>query len=219
DRDPVIGPKALALSPGRAPGPHRVDNEVIVFQNGRTGILGDPMSLSRIVLAAMLAGGAVTPAKAAVIDLQEWRALTAEEARAMAGGEPASKEARPAPPFAIEADFDGDGVKDRAEILVRRSDQARALVATVRGKTYLLTISNPPPFEENLHLLDLKDGVNLQTAKPGRWSPNCFDDCDSRRTKPTRLKNPGIILGADTITLLFYWDAKTRRFSLLLMVH
>jgi hypothetical protein len=62
--------------------------------------------------------------------------------------------------------------------------------------------------------------AGLRIAKPGSWQPNCFDDeCFKKPPRKMVLKNPGILLYDEGSTVLYRWDAKTKRFIGSLMVH
>ena len=148
-------------------------------------------------------------------DLGSWRALTAEEEKARIGGTPSES----VDPSTIEADFDGDGRRDQALIAVRTSDGARGLIVALKSRLHVLVLSG-----ENRAGIDADKSAlleaGLQVVKPGSWQPNCFDDeCSRNPPRRIRLKYSGILLYDEGSTVLYYWDAKAKRFAGSLMVH
>jgi hypothetical protein len=147
------------------------------------------------------------PSGAQAQDLGEWRALTPKEEKDRIGKTPRSE----ADPSMIEADFDGDGKKDKALIAIRISDGARGLIAVMNGHIHPI---NPDGVEPS-------DG--LRFAKPDRWDTVCghayreFHDCTDYPSHVT-LKNPGILWISVGRTVLYFWDRKTKRFDGVLMV-
>ncbi|KAB0267990.1 hypothetical protein [Microvirga brassicacearum] len=118
----------------------------------------------------------------------------------------------------IEADFDGNGIKDRAQIAIRKSDQARGVIVTTKGRVHLLLILSEGD-EIRADHSDLKDN-GLGFAKPGRWDTVCGnafrefqeESCEDY-PKSVRLRNPGILVVSNTYALLYFWDRKKEKFD------
>jgi hypothetical protein len=158
-----------------------------------------------------LAGAAVAAPVALAQDFGEWRALTVEEQKAHLGDVPAGSAA----PLMIEADFNGDGRKDKALIAIRKADQVHDLIVDLGDQTHVLVRS-----EEGGE--GIAPGASLGHAKPGRWETICgnaFRDlqgglCESEKyPRAVRLEHPGIICIADGETLLYFWDRKKKTFD------
>ena len=171
-----------------------------------------PRALLRIVLSAGI-GLSVLP-DATAQDLGAWRALTAEEEKARIGDTPASK----ADPSTIEADFDGDRTKDKALIAVRSTDGARGLVVSLKAGLHVLVLSGENRDGTDADKSPLLE-AGIRVAKPGPWRPNCFEDCSNNPPKTAVLKAPGILFYDDASTMLYWWDAKRKRFTSTPMVH
>jgi hypothetical protein len=173
--------------------------------------------MSRRIVLALLSASLpwLAPLSALSQDFGPWRTLTVEEEKArIAGISPESVD-----PSLIEADFDGNGKKDKALIAIRKADKARGLIVVLNGQLQVLAL-----FRERVPWLDddesgLRD-TGLQIAEPGSWQPNCYDDvCFKHPPKKRILKNPGILLLEDLTTMLYFWDPKTKSFGASLMVH
>jgi hypothetical protein len=148
-------------------------------------------------------------------DFGIWRALTAEEEKTRIGDTPISE----ADPSMIEADFDGDGRKDKALLAVRKTDDVLGLIVLLKARSQVFVLS-----EYNRSGLDVaRSGLpdaGLRIAEPGAWEPNCYDkECFKDRPKKRILKNPGILYYAGPNTVLYFWESKTRSFGGSLMVH
>jgi hypothetical protein len=140
-------------------------------------------------------------------NLGNWRALTAEEEKArIADVSPESID-----PATIEADFDGDGRKDKALIAINQSDGVRGLIAVINGRIHVISPDG----------VEASDGLGL--AESGSWDTVCgnafreFHDCRDYPSRVT-LKNPGILRISDGRTTLYFWSRKTRSFDAVLMV-
>lgn len=146
-------------------------------------------------------------AGASAQDLGSWRPLTAEEEKSRIGDTPAGS----IDPAMIEADFDGDGRKDKALIAVRKSNGSRGLIAVLNGRVHVIDPDSIEPSD------------SLRVAKPGRWNTICgnafreFHECAGYPGRVT-LKNPGILAISDGRTVLYVWDRKAKRFNGVLMV-
>ncbi len=170
------------------------------------------MTLRNSILHAFLGLGLLGTACSAALsqNLGEWRTLTAKEERARLGETPISE----ADPSTIEADFDGDGRKDRALIAVRRSDGARGLVVAMKGRVRVIEPEGVEP----------QDGLRL--AEPGSWDTICGnafrefhqEPCDEGYPARVDLRNPGILRISNGATILYFWDRTTGRFDSVLMV-
>ncbi|WP_201862558.1 hypothetical protein [Microvirga soli] len=141
-------------------------------------------------------------------NLGNWRALTAEEEKArIANVSPESVD-----PAMIEADFDGDGRKDKALIAVRKSDGVFGLIAILKGRIHVL----------DTDLVEASDG--LRYAEPRTWDTICGMPASANDAScdeyPSRviLKNPGILWIGNGRTSLYFWSRKTKSFDVVLMV-
>jgi hypothetical protein len=170
----------------------------------------NPRNRAGRVLWSLALAGALT-APAAAQDIGRWRALTAGEEKARIGDIPAES----VDPSMIEADFDGDGRKDRALIAVRRADQVRDLIADMGDRIHVLVRS-----EEKSAGVGPEDGLGL--AKPGRWETVCgnaFRDlqgglCGSEKyPRAVTLKNPGLLHISPGEAILYFWDRKKKTFD------
>src|SRR5215217_4752638 len=67
-------------------------------------------------------------------DYGEWRALTSDEEKArIAAVRPGS-----VAPAVVEADFDGDGTKDKVLIAIRKADGARRVIAVMGNRVHVI---------------------------------------------------------------------------------
>jgi hypothetical protein len=155
-------------------------------------------------IAALGMNGSVAVAQ----NLGNWRALTADEEKARIGDTPAAS----VDPSIVEADFDGDGRKDKALIAVRKSDGIFGLIAILRGRIHVL----------DTDLVEASDG--LRYAESGTWDTICGmpdrandASCDEYPSRVT-LKNPGILWIGNGRTSLYFWSRKTKNFDVVLMV-
>ncbi len=174
------------------------------------------LSLAARIRVAVAVASILAPLSASGKAPTGWRDLTPEEERLrVADTAPDSID-----PAAIEADFDGDGAKDRAAILVRLADGARGVVVALKNRVVVLAFSGSDRsgIDPDAEDLTLATG-GLGVAKPGLWAPNCFDDDCKAARRSVRLKSTGLIVIDETITLLYYWNPKTGRFARMLMVH
>jgi len=169
-------------------------------------------ALLRIVLSTGI-GLSVLP-DAGAQDLGAWRALTTEEEKARVGDTPQ----KDADPSTIEADFDGDKAKDKALIAVRTTDGARGLVVFLKSGLHVLVLSGENRDGTDADKSPLLE-AGIRVAKPGPWRPNCFEDCVAHPPRTFALRNPGILFYDDGSTMLYWWDAKKKRFTSALMVH
>lgn len=167
------------------------------------------MKCGTVLIALSLSLSWLPAAGALSQDVGPWRALTAEEERARIGDTPAQS----IDPSMIEGDFDGDGTKDKALIAIRKSDGVFGLIAILKSRIHVL----------DTDLVEPSDGLGY--AKPGTWKTICgianrASDDESCKEYPSRvtLKNPGILWIGNGRTLLYFWDKKTRRFDVVLMV-
>jgi hypothetical protein len=148
-------------------------------------------------------------------DFAAWRTLTAEEEKSRIGDLPVGS----SDPSMIQADFNGDGKKDKALIAIRETDGARGLIVALAGRSQILVLS-----EENGSGADsdqsglLNKGLSI--AEPGSWQANCYDDeCFKHPPRTRILKNPGILFYDGPNTVLYFWDPNSKRFVGSLMVH
>jgi hypothetical protein len=176
--------------------------------------------MGRIVIVPFLLSMALgpllpMPSTAQAEDLGAWRVLTAEEEKIRVGETPSSE----ADPSMIEADFDGDGRKDKALIAIRKPDDVLGLIVLLKSHPQIFVLS-----EHNRSGLDVdQSGLphsGLSVAEPGAWQPNCYDDeCFKRPPKKRILKNPGILFYDGPNTVLYFWEPRTKSFGGSLMVH
>ena len=144
-------------------------------------------------------------------DFGEWRALTAEEEQARIADVPSDS----IDPAMIEGDFDGDGTKDKAMIAIRRSDQVRGLIVSLKGRIHVVEAEN----------VEANDGLGL--AEPGRWDTVCgnafreFHQTECRAGYPAqvRLRNPGFLHIGQGHTVLYFWNPRKKLFDAASMVH
>ncbi|MFC4175313.1 hypothetical protein ACFOYU_25140 [Microvirga sp. GCM10011540] len=144
-------------------------------------------------------------------ELGEWRALTAEEEKSHKGDVPADS----ADPLSVEADFDGDGRKDKALIAARRADGIRDLIVRMGDRIHVLVRS-----EEGGASVGAEDGLGL--AEPGRWETICgnaFRDlqgglCESEQyPEAVTLKHPGLLHISPGEAMLYFWNRKKKTFD------
>jgi hypothetical protein len=152
-----------------------------------------------IVLKASMAAAQASPTLP-----EGWERPTTAD---LAGPNLEFRKGKPGRYLVAEGDFDGDGVRDRAEILVNRISRTYAV--------YAFASKSPEPIE----LLDgrIKDvqGVGISTAKPGRTKTLCgkgYDakDPDCRRGVPfVDIPLQSIeFFGFETSSSQFYWTGE-----------
>ena len=119
----------------------------------------------------------------------------------------------------IEGDFDGDGQRDRAALLVNRSKNRLSVFVHVGGKLNawqpVLVLPSGTPARE----------ICLQLIMPGSYKTACGLSHDRGHNVNCRLGEPenielktnGIGVHLKQRETLFYWDKNTKRFSELLM--
>lgn len=162
-------------------------------------------------LARLLLACALFPTSALAETASAWRSLTADEERARAGDVVAES----LDPAAIEGDFDGDGKKDRAEIMVRTKDMARGLLVSMKGASKVVATGDG---------VSDQDGLGL--AEPGPWDTVCGNAfrefhqkaCEDGYPSRLTLKNPGILLIGNGRTMLYFWNPKKKAFGAVVMV-
>lgn len=168
-----------------------------------------------------LAGGSPAQAQAqAQTQTQDhggWRALTTEEEKARVGDTPAES----VDPAMIEADFDGDGRKDKALIAVRKADGMHNLIVDLGTQVQALIQSDQRGMS-----VDPQAGLGL--AKPGRWETICGNAlrklqgglCEAERyPAAVTLKRPGILYIENGLTQLYYWDPRRKAFETVILVN
>ena len=161
-----------------------------------------------LILAVVSAGLSSLPVSSTLSqDFGFWRALTTEEEKARIGDASANS----IDPTMIEADFDGDGRKDKALIAIRKIDGARGLIAVLNGRVHVISPDGMEP----------SDGLGL--AKRGISNTDCVSpirEFHDFTHYPSRvmLKNPGILWIGNGRTSLHFWDRKKKQFDTVLMV-
>jgi len=174
------------------------------------------MALRTLFLHGSLGIGLLAaPSTAIAQDIGEWRTLTAKEEQTRIADTPSGE----ADPSMIEADFDGDGKKDKALIAIRRTDDALGLIVLLRNRPQIIVLSEYKRSGQDVDQSGLPHS-GLRIAEPGAWQPNCYDDaCFKRPPRKRVLKNPGILYYDGPNTVLYFWEPKTRSFGSSLMVH
>jgi hypothetical protein len=169
------------------------------------------MKLGRISSVFWCIGILAASSGAEAQDFGEWRALTTEEEKAHNADIPADS----VDPVMIEADFNGDGRKDKALIAVRKADQVHDLIVDLGDRIHVLVRSEAGGE-------GVAPGAGVRLAESGRWETICgnaFRDlqggmCESENyPRAVSLKRPGIISISDGATLLYYWDRKKKTFA------
>ncbi|MBJ6128038.1 hypothetical protein [Microvirga splendida] len=167
------------------------------------------MTLRTLCLHAFLSIAALGMNGSAALaqNLGNWRALTAEEEKVrIADISPGSVD-----PSTIEADFDGNGRKDKALIAINKFDGARGLIVLVHGRVHVISPDG----------VEASDGLGL--AERGSWDTVCgnafreFHDCTDYPSR-VMLKNPGILWIGNGRTSLYFWSRKTKSFDVVLVV-
>jgi len=162
-------------------------------------------------------------------DYGEWRALTSDEEKArIAAVRPGS-----VAPAVVEADFDGDGTKDKVLIAIRKADGARRVIAVMGNRVNVIEPKG----------VDAPDGLGLaDSGSDDTICGNAFqqlhkeacDDypahmnfryCDGPHAAHVTLKRPGFLwIGGRGFNLqgflemrsrvyaLYVWDRKKGRF-------
>lgn len=112
----------------------------------------------------------------------------------------------------ISEDFNADGIRDEAMVLVNKSKRAAAVYAFVsQGHGYKTCILDT--LEETWWL----DAVGIRVAAPGTYDTTCgrlYFDCDSGEPGQFTLKLPGILYSKEgRESCLFYWSEEQKRFK------
>jgi hypothetical protein len=116
-----------------------------------------------------------------------------------------ARQAKPGKAIAVEADFNGDGKQDSAELLINRRAQSFALFAFLAGQ--------PEPVQIVTSRLEFLERMGVAISPPGRYETACARGLDrtdpkcERGEKSIQTKHPSISYfifasGADNL----YWD-------------
>jgi len=114
--------------------------------------------------------------------------------------------------FRVRADFNGDGVMDEAQLLVRSDGSGMALVAF---------LSNPQGFTpvilDEINEPGWLDVMGVALATPGKYRTACgkgYFDCGPDEPEVLVLERPGIdYFKEESANSFFYWDGKTASFK------
>ena len=114
------------------------------------------------------------------------------------------------------ADVDGDGVRDRVALFVRKADRRLGLFVMLGAeRTWTHVDAADPSTASVLDNPALVGVAGVEIAKPGRYATLCArgGDCDAAAPTEVMLKCPGIILSKrESWSVLFYWDSAARHF-------
>jgi hypothetical protein len=149
-------------------------------------------------------------------DYGEWRALSSDEEKARIAGVRLSSVA----PAVIEADFDGNGTKDKVSIAIRKADGARGVIALIGKRLQVVEI------EKATDALGLADPTSHDTicgkALRELHEEACNDYparvtlkyCNGYHPARVTLKHPGFLrIGMRRRMFdLVVWDPNKRRF-------
>lgn len=113
----------------------------------------------------------------------------------------------------IVADFNGDGVPDRAMLLVRIKDSALGLFAfvSVEGKTLKSYLLDEATDKDRLEVM------GIAVAKPGKYATACgkgYFDCRAPEPDSITLEHPAVdYFKEEGANSFFYWDKASKGFK------
>jgi hypothetical protein len=89
-----------------------------------------------------------------------------------------ARASKPGKALAVQADFNGDGKQDSAELLIKRGSQTFALFAFLSGA--------PEPIQIVTSKLEFLERMGIEIAPPGRYVTACSRGLDSADPKCER---------------------------------
>ena len=101
-----------------------------------------------------------------------------------------ARQARPGKALAVQADFNGDGKQDSAELLIKRGSQTFALFAFISGQE--------EPIQIVTSKLEFLERMGVEVSPPGRYATACSRGLDradpkcERGAKTIDTKRPSI---------------------------
>jgi hypothetical protein len=107
----------------------------------------------------------------------------------------------------VKADFDGDGQKDVAELLVEEKGKRGGLFVRLSGEN---------SGWQSLHQFQGLFDLGIRVVRPGKYETLCGSDpsvCEPETAKALDLKTSAIeFFSYEKTSTYFYWDPKTRKF-------
>jgi hypothetical protein len=157
--------------------------------------------IRHIALATVLALSAYGAASAQTLPPGWTRATDAD----LQGPDFKARQAKPGKALAVQADFNGDGKPDSAELLINKRSQSYALFAFLSG--------SDNPIQIVTSRLEFLERMGVAVSPPGRYETACARGLDrtdpkcERGEKSIQTKHPSISYfifasGADNL----YWD-------------
>ncbi len=113
----------------------------------------------------------------------------------------------------IEGDFDGDGIKDNAKILVKNDEKVEFLYVWLSSKNNTPMVLDTIKDKESLNNMALSlvpRGTEMQDACARGYT----ELCGSNNFKEAKLKNDSLsYTKCESAMSVFYWDQKEQNFQ------